>query len=199
MIASKQIDLCRKTAINLLLAQEHLTFPIEPHTLQTGISIFYDSVQGYCHTVGLPISSFCCDQIIQDGCTIFSGDRSFYLILYNEWDSSPARRRFTLAHELGHILLTHGDDSDQSERSANCFASELLIPRVCFSYFFQAGWKPSATQISHFFGVSLTAAQLALKEPSNTLPSAGESTLLDRIRSSLDLFLHSCLEPIITY
>lgn len=53
----------------------------------------------------------------------------------------PVRRRFTVAHELGHFLLGHGmeslqDDivdghfakSDSREREANMFASALLMP-----------------------------------------------------------------------
>lgn len=47
------------------------------------------------------------------------------------------RRRFTVAHELGHFLLGHEQDSiDESldrplplEREANTFASYLLIPK----------------------------------------------------------------------
>jgi Zn-dependent peptidase ImmA (M78 family) len=43
------------------------------------------------------------------------------------------RRRFTIAHEIGHLLFNHacsGKDSDGShnEEEANIFAGELLIP-----------------------------------------------------------------------
>ena len=53
----------------------------------------------------------------------------------------PVRRRFTIAHELGHFLLGHGMEnpqdeivdghfakSDLREREANVFASALLMP-----------------------------------------------------------------------
>ena len=44
------------------------------------------------------------------------------------------RRRFTIAHEIGHLLLGHtcnDDDGDDShnETEANFFAAELLMPR----------------------------------------------------------------------
>ena len=50
---------------------------------------------------------------------------------------SFGRRRFTLAHELGHFLLHEGDFTDNDfdnpscavEREANLFAKELLMPR----------------------------------------------------------------------
>ncbi|MCX6296176.1 MAG: ImmA/IrrE family metallo-endopeptidase [Bacteroidetes bacterium] len=43
------------------------------------------------------------------------------------------RRRFTIAHEIGHLLLGHccnknAEDGSVNETEANLFASELLIP-----------------------------------------------------------------------
>lgn len=41
------------------------------------------------------------------------------------------RRRFTIAHEIGHFLLGHDcvkDDSAHNETEANIFAGELLVP-----------------------------------------------------------------------
>jgi len=46
---------------------------------------------------------------------------------------SWCRRRFTIAHEIGHLLLEHGcnkntDDGSVNETEANQFAAELLVP-----------------------------------------------------------------------
>lgn len=43
------------------------------------------------------------------------------------------RRRFTIAHEIGHLLLEHScnkatDDGSVNETEANQFAAELLVP-----------------------------------------------------------------------
>ncbi|MES2471066.1 MAG: ImmA/IrrE family metallo-endopeptidase [Patescibacteria group bacterium] len=43
------------------------------------------------------------------------------------------RRRFTIAHEIGHLLMGHGcnknlEDSSLNETEANQFAGELLVP-----------------------------------------------------------------------
>ncbi|OGY55393.1 MAG: hypothetical protein A2951_00970 [Candidatus Buchananbacteria bacterium RIFCSPLOWO2_01_FULL_56_15] len=41
------------------------------------------------------------------------------------------RRRFTIGHELGHLLMGHvcnNDPSDHREQEANEFAAELLMP-----------------------------------------------------------------------
>ncbi|MFA6463620.1 MAG: ImmA/IrrE family metallo-endopeptidase [Candidatus Paceibacterota bacterium] len=44
---------------------------------------------------------------------------------------SWVRRRFTIAHELGHLYLGHtceGDKNENKENEANQFAAELLVP-----------------------------------------------------------------------
>jgi rRNA maturation protein Nop10 len=41
----------------------------------------------------------------------------------------PVRRRFTVAHELGHATLRHRVPAEQLEVEANAFAAELLLPR----------------------------------------------------------------------
>lgn len=59
-----------------------------------------------------------------------------WVITLNE--THPAsRRRFTLAHELGHIVLGHessiaaeDDERERLEREADAFASELLMPQA---------------------------------------------------------------------
>ncbi len=73
-----------------------------------------------------------------DGLSFFAGDMP--VILYNE-TCTPERIRFTVAHELGHIVLRHvspGDvtiknrepspHDDPKETVANQFAARLLAP-----------------------------------------------------------------------
>ena len=36
--------------------------------------------------------------------------------------------KFTLAHELGHIILGHTNDNEIADKEANCFARNLLCP-----------------------------------------------------------------------
>lgn len=71
-----------------------------------------------------------------------------YVIALNENVRSETRQRWSLAHELGHILLGHvcadSDLSNEEERAADCFAAELLAPLT----------------VLHFCGVS-SAAEIA--------------------------------------
>lgn len=78
-------------------------------------------------------------------CNRFSVDRSFIyslnisshgftlkraqqsMIIYNDKKDERAMR-FTIAHEIGHIVLKHTDDDDISDHEANCFARNLLCP-----------------------------------------------------------------------
>lgn len=48
-------------------------------------------------------------------------------ILYNE-EKGYYTNRFTIAHEIGHIILGHNADDSVAKREANCFARNLLCP-----------------------------------------------------------------------
>lgn len=79
-----------------------------------------------------------------EGCTIYNPLKDRYIIFYNDLDTYfkvPERVRWTLAHELGHVLLEHNKISDKTkifrstlsddeyswmEAEANRFASLLL-------------------------------------------------------------------------
>jgi Zn-dependent peptidase ImmA (M78 family) len=70
----------------------------------------------------------------------FDAQDEVQTICYNP-DDSEVRQRFTVAHELGHMLLRHGPSFKDSaihfssgiqsikEREANSFAMELLMPK----------------------------------------------------------------------
>ena len=82
------------------------------------------------------------------------------------------RKRFTLAHELGHHYLGHGarvdtaetisSTKEQLEREANAFAAALLMPRAAVLAWIgregEVGDLPSLVDISLDFGVSAQTA-----------------------------------------
>ncbi len=72
-------------------------------------------------------------------------------IYYNE-SKNPKRIRFSLMHELGHIIL-----GTQSETDCDKFSSHLLAPRIAIHY---AKCK-NAQDVVNVFGLSDQAAQLA--------------------------------------
>jgi Zn-dependent peptidase ImmA (M78 family) len=89
-----------------------------------------------------------------DGFTLREGRR--YIILYNDAPHIPdARKRFTLAHELGHYILRHRTDGEKQEREANCFARNLLAP-----YWIADQNGIRFKDYPQVFGISATAARM---------------------------------------
>lgn len=101
----------------------------------------------------------------QSGCSLFG--RGKWFIVFDESDSIR-RRRFTIAHEFGHIFLGHelkegyrhtrtfAEDKPQYETEADIFASQLLMP-ACVLWGLNLH---TAGEIAEVCNVSLTAAQI---------------------------------------
>jgi Zn-dependent peptidase ImmA (M78 family) len=95
------------------------------------------------------------------------------VILYNAREPLT-RQRFTIAHELGHHVLRHGERprdnassfsllaQDPRERAANAFAAELLMPAGAVRARAQS---PNARleRLAREFGVSSVAMRFRLK------------------------------------
>ena len=82
-----------------------------------------------------------CECLGTDGYSIYNGNN--FTIAYNNKIHSKGRINFTLAHEIGHIVLNHHKDFDVTEilednfskaeykileNEANCFARNILAP-----------------------------------------------------------------------
>jgi hypothetical protein len=92
------------------------------------------------------------------------------------WSSpAEARRRFTLGHELGHLVLSDprvfrlvqlelGDEGLQVERVCDAFAAELLMPRrwVAKRYHGAGEGFDALRDLTHEAGVSLSASYIHL-------------------------------------
>ncbi|MGN0469934.1 MAG: ImmA/IrrE family metallo-endopeptidase [Acutalibacteraceae bacterium] len=99
----------------------------------------------------------------KSGMTIYK-DNVFYIV-YNDLDI-PARCRFSIAHEYGHIVLGHVmidtpiyrtfATADDTERSANVFARDLLAP-ACVLHEIGA---VTAEQIMQVCNISYSAASI---------------------------------------
>lgn len=84
--------------------------------------------------------------------------------IYVNENESAQRQAFTVAHEIGHIVL-HGDQdyidyrdgsNNEKERQADDYAANLLMPADVFIY----KWKEfdkNFNKLSNFFGVSKPA------------------------------------------
>ena len=89
-----------------------------------------------------------------DGFTMRHGKN--YIIVYNDAPHIPyARKRFTVAHELGHVVLRHQRNGEAEECEADTFARNLLAPRrLALKYGIDFRDYPSV------FGISAAAARM---------------------------------------
>lgn len=78
-------------------------------------------------------------------------------INYN-FDTLGDRARFTLAHEIGHIVLEHKEPSLEAEAEADAFAQLLLVPEAVLIYLN----IQEIYQVRSIFSVSKTCAQTCL-------------------------------------
>ena len=162
-------------ARNLRINQEHPAFLLDIPRMKFNKAIIFDTFQNYAKLTGVPPTVF---EQIKDGCTIIRGDT--HIVLTHTQTVAPlnkrnaahisaspkrtsdltGRKNWTLAHEVGHIMLGHTSDGEQEERQANCFAAELLMPELIMLELERRLARPlSVHEVRRLFGVSQTAAE----------------------------------------
>jgi Zn-dependent peptidase ImmA (M78 family) len=76
------------------------------------------------------------------------------------------RRRFTIAHEIGHLFLDHGcvgeSDGSHNEREAHIFAAELLMPKPLLKKDYVN--SPDVPTLAKLYRVSEQALSIQLME-----------------------------------
>jgi len=108
------------------------------------------------------------DSINVSGSTVQNPDGSWTIVINGE--EPEYRNRFTIAHEIGHLVLwsleKNNNFSTQQnstyEKLADWFAVELLMPRN--EVYEAVKEKLTLQEICEFFRVSKTCAVLRLKE-----------------------------------
>jgi len=155
----------QQMARELLLSQKTVRLPISVERLSFERNVVIDSLEHYCVMTDSTMQQLCAgnDAVLKDGCTLVrrQGNKNIYVILYNARTGPVRRQSFTLAHEVGHIYLGHQEDDPESERQANAFAAELLLPQVLAAKFLNGlpdGTDPVAA-LARAFAVSLSMAR----------------------------------------
>lgn len=93
------------------------------------------NITAVCRQMGIRVQHYRSEDLSDGYSTIFLGSPRIFV----SSTCSPERRRFTIAHELGHILLGHvgtpglrnrepSPTDNPIEQEANVFASRLLAP-----------------------------------------------------------------------
>lgn len=66
----------------------------------------------------------------KDGFNQFITSECKHFIYYNDAEEYDTRINFTIAHEIGHIVLDCNDNSEESNSLADFFAAYLLVPVI---------------------------------------------------------------------
>jgi Zn-dependent peptidase ImmA (M78 family) len=125
-------------------------------------------------------------------------------LIFLNGDQPSVRLRFTLAHELGHHWMEHGqmvdsveklyDRLDPKEVEANAFAAEFLTQKAAVQRFVdgEEGGKVSldlVVRLAALFGISAQAALIRL-HTADVLPTG---QLFDRLNGEIEEGLHLML------
>lgn len=101
-----------------------------------------------------------------DGMTVKQGDMN--MVFYDDRVESRERINWTIAHELGHIILAHTENSDDSQRQADEFAASFLIPEAVLRFLdLQKGSPLTPEEMTLHFPASFRACELRRAEISH--------------------------------
>lgn len=175
--AIRRSELC---AVELLCAQSFSSIydlsTLSVSRLALPVAVTFEGFSSFVEKTGVSLPD-----PTPEGLTLRHAGR--YFVLYNDRTENGRRLSFTLAHELGHIMLAHaGEDREREEREANAFAASLLSPAIVFHYLrFRDGRAPSVEEMTATFPLSREAAtnrrrDLCRKRPSH--PADCEIALL---------------------
>lgn len=142
-------SLIKKTVNNVFIKYNINSYPIDT----TKLFSYFKNIRVVSYSTQINKFKLTEDEAIsyfgsEEGCTIYNAKLNKYLIFYNDLSTTykkPERIRWTLIHELGHVLLNHLDEIDgvkifrnsisnsqydQLEAEANRFAALLLANPV---------------------------------------------------------------------
>lgn len=105
----------------------------------------------------------------KEGLSHYDPDLGTFVIYYDD-SISYARVRFTLMHEIGHILLGHREESVLARKMADYFAAYALAPSPLMGYYECEDYMDVANK----FDVSQECADICFQRYSNWSYYSGE-------------------------
>lgn len=160
MFYSQNYFLATKQAGRLLGQLEEKAFPLNPIALSQSLGIKVLTYRDFCHLAGVEMNT--AFEISQDGfSSCLEGE---FFIVYNPDIRSQGRRRWTLLHELSHIVCGHIDAQGpviqdyQKQRHREAQADELACCLVAPLPLILLCGLENSEEISGAFGISRLAA-----------------------------------------
>lgn len=150
------------TALGILQKYQIQELPFNPMAVARQMNVRVITYESFASRFGTSQQSLE-QRYHKDGFTVASANR--YIIAYNQQISSVERQRWTITHELCHILLGHlssgqNGASTKHEREADALTAQLLAPLPVLHFCSVT----SAREISRLCGISAQAAGNRLDE-----------------------------------
>lgn len=176
----------RNTAWTFLIKNNVTTYPLDLHKIINSHGWKIVSYKKYSQINNKPINELLA--ISADGFTEID-DKGNYVIAINE-QNSEQRNRFTICHEIGHIIL-HNVFKDYSklEQEANMFSARILMP-MCLLYECNLD---TPEKVAKTCNVSLTASSYRLNRFKEVLTRNKIYTnqLEKKLKKQLDQFFET--------
>jgi Zn-dependent peptidase ImmA (M78 family) len=157
--------------------QDAIDKRIEDINLRTGLSYPDYDLTEIAKALGVDVFEFDPSDSEINGVIQYrdSENEAFRPRIYLKREMQPTRKRFTLAHELGHFLLhpqkekfrldtyNYSLDSEESmeESEANYFAASLLVPKDRLTKVMTV--TKNTEEVARYFGVSVPVIENRLK------------------------------------
>ncbi|CUB53149.1 hypothetical protein BN2127_JRS10_02165 [Bacillus subtilis] len=198
--------LAQEEAYNLLVQSEQTVLPINLKKLCKQ----FDNLTVYSYTQfskkrGLSFNETVHFAQSKYGCMWYCKNDDHYVLLFNDLETHEQRKRYTIAHELGHYILKHNeksnrtllsrysmadDEYDTFEKEANYFAKRLLAPIPLVDRFINKWKRISASQIEKIFNVSYTVSGYILDGLQKRFECANIIEEKHILQKQFDNFIH---------
>ncbi len=116
---------CAYKAFEKVAIDNALSWPIDIFQLVKNYKVSLITYDELAYRNNMHILDFLKWMPSQDG--MYMQYKGNICIAYNNRKCTETQR-FTIAHELGHIIMDHKEDTEQNDKYANCFARNLLCP-----------------------------------------------------------------------
>lgn len=147
-----------------VIIYNNCSFPIDLYNLKTiDYRIKIISMQEYSIRTGVSIYELTQSGSFEEGYICVEEDKKRATIIYNENIETDARKRFTIAHEIGHVVMHHKGYDLKNEQEADTFASQLLMPHCILEKLIHMGKNATPQYLNSKFGLSIEAAKISLQ------------------------------------
>ena len=167
-----------------ILMLNRLPLPIDLYKIKfENTKIHITSMQEWSKKYDIPMESLTQNGLYNEGYNEWHIKNGivYAIIFYNDEIESKERKRFTIAHEIGHIVLGHKGYSEVNEKEADAFAAQLLLPHCILEELIKRGKNVTESYLTENFGLSKEAARISKMQVGKKIIAGAENEFEDII------------------